>query len=143
MADGVDSGKYSPGEGWVPVNDDGFIGHVGPIYAKAVEDGPELIGFLAEDIHRNLNGVVQGGMLMTLADRGMGRIARKANGDGPVATVHFSYDFLGAGKLGTFIALHPVLIKETRSLIFMEGSVISEGDVIGRANGVWKKLAMK
>ena len=91
---------FSHGEGWEKVEDDGFIGHVGPFWRKDDGKGGEIIGFIADDYHRNINGVVQGGMLMTLADRGMGRQVRHANGGKPVATVNFSYDFIGAGQIG-------------------------------------------
>ena len=132
-----------PGDGWTPVNDTGFIGHVGPIWYREVGDGqPQIVGFLADEHHRNLNGVVQGGMLMTLADRGMGRLVRQSHG-GPVATVHFSYDFMGAAQIGKFIELHPRIARETGSLAFMESIVLSDGVQIGRAQGVWRKLRKK
>lgn len=129
----------SPDDSWEPVDDTGFIDHVGPIYFQDAGDDPQNIGFRATEKHRNLNGVVQGGMLMTLADRGMGRIARRIS-NGPVATVHFSYDFLGAAHLGQFVELRPKITRETGSLVFMEAQVFSDGDLIGRGNGVWKKL---
>ena len=65
-----------------PVKDDGFIGLVGPIYRR--EHGERWqFGFRAEAKHANLRHVVQGGMLMTFADRGLGRNAWKAAGDKP------------------------------------------------------------
>lgn len=131
-----------PDDTWHMVEDDGFIGHVGPIYDRDNADAPRSIGFRAGDHHRNLNGVVQGGMLMTLADRGMGRCARMRHG-GPVATINFSYDFLGAARIGRFVELRPRVVKETGALIFMEGELWSEGELIGRAHGLWKKLKQK
>lgn len=131
---------HAPDDSWHPVEDSGFIDHVGPIYCRDNPDGPQWIGFRAAERHRNLNGVVQGGMLMTLADRGLGRIARMTHGGNPVATVSFAYDFLGAAKLGRFVEVHPRVVRETGSLVFMEGDVLADGDLIGRAHGVWKKL---
>ncbi|MBY6164339.1 PaaI family thioesterase [Pseudooceanicola nitratireducens] len=131
----------APDTSWRMVQDDGFIGHVGPLFARDMGDAPQWIGFRAQDQHRNINGVVQGGMLMTLADRGLGRIARAAHDNNPVATVNFSYDFLGAAKIGQFVVCRPRIVKETRSLAFMEGEVFAGDDLIGRAHGLWKKLA--
>ena len=132
--------SLTPSPDWHPVDDEGFIEHVGPIYWRDPGDGPEWIGFRADTHHKNLNGVVQGGMLMTLADRGMGRIARQQHGGNPVATIHFSYDFLGAAHMGCFIELRPQITRETGGLVFMESQVFADGDLIGRGNGVWKKL---
>ena len=138
----TDTPLLPPDDSWIPVEDEGFVHHVGPLWFRDVPDAPQWIGFRAATHHKNLNGVVQGGMLMTLADRGMGRIARKAHG-GPVATVSFGYDFLGAARLGRFVELHPRVVKETGGLVFMEGEVIADGELIGRAHGVWKKLKQK
>ncbi|WP_407494093.1 PaaI family thioesterase [Pseudooceanicola sp. MF1-13] len=131
----------TPDDTWQLVHDEGFIDHIGPLYFRENGDAPQWVGFRAEAKHRNINGVVQGGMLMTLADRGLGRIARMAHGMNPVATVNFSYDFLGAAKIGQFVECHPKIVKETRSLVFMEGEVWAEGELIGRGHGLWKKLS--
>ncbi|OWU86019.1 hypothetical protein ATO6_03890 [Oceanicola sp. 22II-s10i] len=135
--------KTPPGEGWEKVEDDGFIGHVGPFWRKDDGKGGEIIGFIADDYHRNINGVVQGGMLMTLADRGMGRQVRHANGGKPVATVNFSYDFIGAGQIGTFVILYPKITKQTGTMTFMESEVHADGELIGRAHGIWRKFKGK
>ena len=52
-------------------DDTGFIGLVGPWWARKKDDSYEY-AFMAEDKHHNRRGVVQGGMLMTFADRSMG-----------------------------------------------------------------------
>ncbi|WP_160383612.1 PaaI family thioesterase [Pseudooceanicola pacificus] len=137
--DTADTLMHPPGEGWAPVDDTGFIGHVGPLWQRQDKDGVPILAFTSDEHHRNSNGVVQGGMLMTLADRGMGRMARHEV-QGPVATVSFSYDFMAAAPIGRFIELHPRIAKRTGSLLFMESVLISDGEVLGRAHGVWKKL---
>ena len=133
----------APDDTWIPVDDTGFIAHVGPMFTRTMPQGAPHLGFRAADHHKNLNGVVQGGMMMTLADRGMGRVARAAHGGGPVATVSFTYDFIGAGRIGDFIELHPRITRETGSLVFMEGQLFTGDTLIGRATGVWKKLKQK
>jgi acyl-coenzyme A thioesterase PaaI-like protein len=62
--------------GWIPEPPEGFIGLVGPIWRS-----PDVVGhfrLLTAPKHQNRNGVVHGGMLMTLADRAMGYTARAA-----------------------------------------------------------------
>ena len=132
-----------PDDNWHPVDDSGFIEHVGPLFVRQVGTEPTWIGFRPDQRHRNLNGVVQGGMLMTLADRGLGRIARTRYNGGPVSTVNFSYDFIGAAPLGRFVHIEPKVAKETGTMLFMQGEVFCDGDLIGRAHGIWKKLKRK
>lgn len=137
-----DQSQTPPGEGWESIDDIGFLDLVGPIWRRPVGDVHHY-GFFAEERHGNLNGVVQGGMMMTLADRGMGRTVRMTHGDKPVATVHFSYDFIAPGLIGSFIELHPKITNQTGTLVFMESVIVSSDALIGRANGVWKKLKAK
>ncbi|MGR3320501.1 MAG: PaaI family thioesterase [Pseudooceanicola sp.] len=138
----TDPGQMPHAKDWTEIEDIGFLDLVGPISYRDLDDGTRIFGFRPGTRHENLNGVVQGGMLMTLADRGMGRTARNRH-DGPVSTVHFSYDFIKPGIIGSFIELHPKITNETGSLFFMESRVICDGVVIGRANGVWRKLRKK
>src|SRR3954447_15932477 len=67
--------------GWEAVDDPGFIGLVGPIFRRG-RDGCDEYGFVAAPKHANVRNVVQGGMLMTFADRAFGRTAWQAAGRG-------------------------------------------------------------
>ncbi|WP_163848001.1 PaaI family thioesterase [Pseudooceanicola aestuarii] len=128
-----------PHPGWVLIEDTGFLGHIGPIWRLDRDSAPALLGFDAADHHRNTNGVVQGGMLMTLADRGMGMAAHGASRT-PVATISFTFDFLAAAEIGRFVELHPEVIRMTGGMVFMEGRLFDGDALIGRASGVWKRL---
>ena len=66
-------------------NDTGFIGLIGPWWMRKQGDSYEY-AFLAEPKHHNRRGVVQGGMLMTFADRSMGMTCWYANERQPQAT---------------------------------------------------------
>ncbi|HEX8168040.1 MAG TPA: PaaI family thioesterase [Beijerinckiaceae bacterium] len=126
-------------DGWKPVKDDGFIGLVGPIYRR--ERGERwAFGFKAGGKHANLRGVVQGGMLMTFADRALGRNAWKAAGDRAVATIDFNMQFVTAGQLGEFIEVEPEVVRRTASLVFMRGTLTTGGRVVATCAGVWKIL---
>jgi acyl-coenzyme A thioesterase PaaI-like protein len=126
-------------EGWRPVKDDGFIGLVGPIYARKREDDLEF-GFRAQAKHANLRKVIQGGMLMTFADRALGRNAWKAAGDKPVATIEFNMHFVSAGALGEFVEIRPEVVRKTASLVFMRGDVMAGSRIVATATGIWKIL---
>jgi hypothetical protein len=72
--------------GWEPYRDEGFIGLVGPFWTRPSGEG-FLYAFMAEPKHHSRRGIVQGGMLMTFADRAMGMTCWHANGRQPQATV--------------------------------------------------------
>ena len=116
-------GSFDPAtDGWTFAEEGGFVGLVGPFWSK--ESGTRRYGFLAEPRHANLIGIVQGGMLMTFADRGLGMLAWEAAGR-PAVTASFDMQFVGAGRIGSFI---DALLRCGRS-------------VIGSAQGSWKILS--
>ena len=58
-------------QGWSEMPDDGFLALVGPLWHKETEEGT-IYAILTGAKHRNRSGVVQGGLICTLADRAMG-----------------------------------------------------------------------
>jgi acyl-coenzyme A thioesterase PaaI-like protein len=128
--------------GWQEYTDKGFIGHVGPFWMKPSGDdnvAPQF-AFLAAPKHHNRRGVVQGGMIMTFADRSMGMTAWYANNKQPQATVHLDVHFVDAVQIGEFVEAKCRVIRRTRSLIFMSGEITVGDRVVATANGVWKTL---
>ncbi len=129
------------GAGWEPYTDDGFIGLIGPFWAKRQGDGQApRFAFLAENKHHNRRGVVQGGMLMTFADRTMGMTCWHVNGQKPQATVHLDVHFVDGVQIGEFVEMHAKVVRRTRSLIFMSGELMVGSRTVATANGVWKML---
>jgi acyl-coenzyme A thioesterase PaaI-like protein len=125
--------------GWQPYEDEGFIGLIGPFWMKPEGDGYRY-AFLAEPKHHNRRGVVQGGMLMTFADRAMGMTCWYANGRVPQATVQLDVHFIDAVQIGEFVEARCDVVRRTRSLIFMQGELVAGDRVVATAKGIWKSL---
>jgi uncharacterized protein (TIGR00369 family) len=123
---------------WIEEIDDGFIGLVGPIYCKAAVAGEGRFRFYAEQKHKNRAGYVQGGMLMTLADRAMGKTARQNDPDRPQATVQFEMQFLDPVRIGETVDIVCTVVRETRHLVFMKGELFAADRHIASAHGIWK-----
>ena len=119
--------------------DDGFIGLVGPFWSRSDETGTRY-GFEARPRHANMIGAVQGGMIMTFADRGLGMLALEAAGKRPCVTISFETQFIGTGRIGSFIELSGQVIKATASLVFVRGLVTSGDTVVASCQGTWKLL---
>lgn len=121
---------------WSAIEDDGFIGLVGPILT--CDQDPFHYRFDAVTKHKNRAGFVQGGMLMTFADRAMGTAARSHVPDRRQSTVQFDMQFMRAVRIGETVDIKCEVLKETRTLIFLEGKLTVEGEVVAAARGVWK-----
>lgn len=126
-------------DGWSVVEGTGFIELIGPLWQRLV-DGEYEYALLAQDKHHNRRGLVQGGVLMTLADRTCGMTARFVTGKPTMATIQLGVHFLEAGKIGEMLVSRPRVVRATRSLIFVDTEISVEQRPIATASGVFKIL---
>ena len=125
--------------GWTVVETTGFLHLVGPLWHRVV-DGEQEYALVAQDKHHNRRGLVQGGVLMTFADRTCGMTARFVSGRPKLATVQLDTHFVEAGKIGEILTSKPRVVRATRSLIFMSTEIAVDKSCIAMANGVFKIL---
>jgi acyl-coenzyme A thioesterase PaaI-like protein len=125
--------------GWTVVETSGFLSLVGLLWERRVDGEPEY-AIVAQDKHRNRRGLVQGGLLMTLADRSSGMIARLVSGRPTLATIQMDVHFIDSGKIGELLISKPRVVRATRSLIFTTTEVTAKGRCVTTASGVFKIL---
>lgn len=128
--------------GWEPYTDEGFVGLVGPFWVRRSGESFRY-AFVAQPKHHNRRGVVQGGMLMTFADRSMGMTCWYANERQPQATMQLDMHFVDAVQVGEFVEAHCRVVRRTRSVIFMSAELMVGSRVVATANGVWKTLGKR
>ena len=126
-------------DGWTMVETSGFISLVGPLWQRVVDGKPEY-ALATEQKHHNRRGMVQGGLLMTFADRACGMVARVVSGRPTMATVQLDVHFVDAGKIGEVLIARPRVLRTTRSLVFVTAEVTANDRTIITANGVFKIL---
>jgi acyl-coenzyme A thioesterase PaaI-like protein len=126
-------------DGWKIVEATGFIELVGPLWERSV-DGAHEYALITKDKHHNRRGLVQGGVLMTFADRTCGMTARYVSGKQMLATVQLDTHFVEASKIGEILISRPRLVRSTRSLIFITTEVTVDKRCIVMASGVFKIL---
>src|SRR3984893_8550997 len=108
--------------GWTIVETSGFLSLVGPLWQRVV-NGEHEYAIEAQDKHHNRRGLVQGGLLMTFADRSCGMTARYVTGRPTLATVQMDTHFVDSGKIGEILIPGPRVARSTRSLIFVTTEV--------------------
>jgi uncharacterized protein (TIGR00369 family) len=126
-------------DGWSIVETTGFIHLIGPLWHRLV-DGHYEYALIAQDKHHNRRGLVQGGVLMTFADRTCGMTARHVTGKHTMATIQLDVHFVEAGKIGETLVSRPRVVRATRSLIFVNTEVTVDRRCIAMASGVFKIL---
>jgi acyl-coenzyme A thioesterase PaaI-like protein len=125
--------------GWSIAESTGFIQLIGPLWQRLV-DGTYEYALVAQDKHHNRRGLVQGGVLMTFADRTCGMTARFVSGRPKLATVQLDTHFVESGKIGETLMSRPRVVRSTRSLIFVTSEVTVDKRCIVMASGVFKIL---
>jgi acyl-coenzyme A thioesterase PaaI-like protein len=126
-------------DGWTIMETTGFLHLIGPLWERKV-DGHYEFALATEDKHHNRRGMVQGGVMMTFADRTCGMTARYVSGKEYMATVQLDTHFVEAGQIGDILISRPRVVRSTRSLIFMSTEVTVDDRCIVMANGVFKIL---
>jgi acyl-coenzyme A thioesterase PaaI-like protein len=139
MKDTTDKAKRLKADGWSIVETTGFLQLIGPLWQRVV-DGAHEYALVTEDKHHNRRGLVQGGVLMTFADRTCGITARHVSGKPMLATVQLDTHFVEAGKIGEILISRPHVVRSTRSLIFITTEVTVDKRCIAMASGVFKIL---
>ena len=125
--------------GWTIVETSGFLSLVGPLWQRVV-NGAHEYAIIAQDKHHNRRGLVQGGVIMTFADRTCGMTARYVSSRPTLATIQLDTHFVESGKIGETLLSKPRVIRATRSLIFISTEVTVDKRCIAMASGVFKIL---
>lgn len=113
-----------------------------PIYADIREDRWVLAVEVRES-HTNSRGNPHGGLIAALADNAMGLscgvvLKREGLAYGGFITVSLGVDYLGAAKLGQWLAFDTDFVKPGKSLCFAEATVRADGKPVARARATFK-----
>lgn len=116
-----------------------FNDTMGPIFAS--ESGPPWrLGLFAAAKHGNPHGLLDGGLIMALADHAIGfNIFRSVEGGTSFATVSLNVDFVAGGRLGEWIEAVPEIVRKTKTLVFAKAHITANSErLLATASGVWK-----
>ncbi len=125
--------------GWQPIDDPALPRVMEGHWARQEAAGIAF-GFQTGATQANGRGVVHGGILATYMDHSIGRVARNAANDGPVATIQLDLHYLLAVRPGQFVEARAHVVRRTRSVIFLHGTLSTEGKEVVAASGIWKVL---
>lgn len=89
-----------------------FTQRIGPIYSKPDGANQFKLGFLVDESHLNIERVVHGGMLSTVADQVIGiNVAHANRQSNDVLTMHLSVDFISPAVQGDWVEATATLSK--------------------------------
>ena len=118
----------------------GFDVLIGPMYYNKTESNDFKFITKILDKHLNANGVAHGGFSMTLTDIFFGTLAFVASGKKLTSTISLNCNFVSPGLQDEIVECDARVIRTTRSMIFIEGNLMSKDKIIVSASGIWKIL---
>lgn len=128
-------------KGWTIRDDEpGFIDLVGPLWQHG-EGESIAFGIVVQEKHLNRRNVVHGGMIMTFADQALGLTAREVTGGLAQATIQLDTHFIAPAVAGEFISVKAEVVRRTRSILFMRGTLSVGERAIASSQGIWKMLS--
>lgn len=132
--------SFDPAEaGWQTVALSEFMDLIGPVWQRHTDEST-LYGLLVAEKHRNRNGVAHGGVMATLLDMALGRTSSDAQGGRKQATINLDVQFLAPVQVGEFLVAECRVVRATRSIMFMHGTLRVGERVCAVAQGTWKIL---
>jgi uncharacterized protein (TIGR00369 family) len=112
-----------------------------PLFSRRTPEAV-IIGLRASQAHTNSRGFVHGGLISALADNAMGlSCGLGLAAAGGLVTVNLSLDFLGAAKLGQWLAFDTVFVRRGRTLCFAQAFVTADGEPVARANATFRVVS--
>ena len=131
-------------EGFRPIQVGGpFIAHNVPLHARLVStpEGDKVqLGFRVEQHHTNPLGFLHGGMMATFVDMLAAcvvpyqtRMERRF-----LPTVSLQMDFLSSPTVGAWVQGECQILRETRNLLFTQGLVRADDELVLRTSAVYK-----
>jgi uncharacterized protein (TIGR00369 family) len=125
--------------GWKQRALNGFIQTAGPLWTRKVGNLWQY-GILTDASHANPANMVHGGVLTTLMDHTLSAIAWEAVGRRPCVTVQLDTQFLAPVVPGAFLKATGKVVRTSRSLVFMQGALLVDDDVVLTGSAVLKAL---
>jgi uncharacterized protein (TIGR00369 family) len=125
--------------GWQKVKAGTFVKTIGPLWRRQ-DNGRRLCGLVVTGKHTNTGGFAHGGVLTTLLDTALGLASAEAQGSHQQATIGLNVQFIAPVRVGDFIVVETEVVKATRTLMFMQGTLRSGDNICATAQGTWKIL---
>lgn len=116
-----------------------FTSNNGPLFVKCTKS-TATFGFRADNRHLNPRDVVHGGWMTSFVDVAMAQSAMYELGVvGLTPTIHLEADFLAPIYPGQWVTCDARLAKSTRTMNFVEGTVVADGEPVLRCSAIYRR----
>lgn len=132
--------KLGPAAGFsgIKARPHGFDALVGPKY-MGIKDGVPVLAFRVETHHLNPLGTCHGGAIAALDDvQAVSAKILAGLEDRASPTITLNVDYLAPAAQSSWVELHTTLLRQTRTLLFTQGLIYADGELIARTSAIYK-----
>ncbi len=123
----------------VGANQQGFGEWIGPFF-----EGQQQYALFIDERHLNPEGFVHGGVLASAMDYVLYRVVGEAvEHELATPTVDLQLQYLGAVHQDACVLGQGLVLRETRSLLFVRGELLVNDEIVLAATAVYKKVKSK
>ena len=127
---------------WSVKTDGRFNEVIGKLLVREGGPGRGICRMFPDTSHSNLGDMVHGGAILTFIDMALFAGGRMAGADvNRAVTLDLSTRFLSPGRIGVPLDAEVELLRETGRLIFLDGRVTQEGELVASFTGALRKAA--
>ena len=140
-AGAVEDPDYPGWYSWGDFPRGSFAAQTGRLLFKPDGEGQARTRMFQTEKHLNMGGSIHGGAVMSFIDMACfagGRCAGMA--EGHYVTLDLTTHFLGRGQAGKPLDAHVELVRQTRSLVFLQGVVRQGSEACYSFTGTLKRI---
>ena len=117
--------------------------HNGGVMFRNISESEYEFKSVINKNHLNAAGITHGGYLAALIDAGAGTAAHRSADNAPCVTISLDIKFIGSSKSGDEIIGKVIILKKTKTLVFLSCELKCNNTIITSASGVWKIIKIK
>lgn len=125
---------------WREHHPSGLMSALGPLLSRREATG-WVYGLHVDDRHLNQAGMVHGGTLTALLDHALSTIAWEHAGKTSCVTVQLNTSFLRSAKPGQTLSARGVVTHGSGSMLFLDGTLHADDELIATGQAIMKRLA--
>lgn len=124
---------------WREHTQEGLLGVLGPLLTRQIE-GHWQYGLHISEAHLNIAKHVHGGTIMTLLDQALSALAWQYADRTTCVTVQLNINFISGAKMDDLLIATGKVVKQTGSLLFLEGQIQVSDVTVATAQGIFKRV---
>ena len=116
----------------------GFLKNNGGLLFRKVNNKKFQFKTKIKKIHLNRAKITHGGYICSIIDAGAGTAAHRCANKKPCVTISLDIKFISQTKYNDEIIGTVSVSKKTKSLVFLNCELKSNGKIIATSSGIWK-----